>query len=76
MVETKHSLRGILDDKTHVHIISYFTDINACASSECVRGTCSDQVNRFYCNCFARWTGTGTGTGTICNVVKEVVAEF
>ena len=43
--------------------ILHFIDINECASSPCVRGSCSNQVNKYYCSCPGGWTGTRCDVG-------------
>ena len=34
------------------------TDLDECISSPCVHGKCSNEENRFTCECEEGWTGT------------------
>lgn len=49
---------------TTFHIWSIVPDIDECASSPCLFGNCTDQVNRYVCNCVAGYTGYICDTGT------------
>lgn len=41
----------------------YSTDIDECASSPCVHGSCEDLVAGYNCSCEAGYTGTMCETG-------------
>ena len=41
----------------------YFSEIDECASSPCLSGTCFDMVNEYSCNCTERWTGVNCDSG-------------
>lgn len=37
---------------------SQFSDIDECASSPCIHGTCQDAINNFTCTCDEGFTST------------------
>ena len=37
--------------------LSNISEIDECASSPCVYGSCSDEVNQYRCDCYSGYTG-------------------
>ena len=44
-------------------VIGILIDIDDCASSPCVSGSCEDDANRYDCDCDAGYEGTHCETG-------------
>lgn len=45
-------------------ILLFKTDIDECASSPCVHGTCADHINGYTCSCEPGYTGGNCQVGT------------
>lgn len=53
---------------------SQFSDIDECASSPCIHGTCQDAINNFTCTCDEGFTSTLCDQG-LCFLLEYAIMD-
>lgn len=60
--------RSKLIKKKIIYLMLFiYTDVDECASSPCLHGNCTDQVNRYICECIPGYTGDRCDAGKLNN---------